>query len=246
VAADLSRVLRLGAIWAIIWGVVFGEVLGDLGSRVFGLQPIWINREEAIEPLLLFALGIGAAHIVLGLLLGLWAAVRADDRRQLGERAALLAALCALFTIAGGAAKLLPSGVMTPAASVVAVALVVLVALQWPLGIVMGPLDLIGIISNVLSYLRIAAIGLASVFLARVANELGAAAPLALGLVIAALFHALNLALGTFSPMIQALRLHYVEFFDKFYESGGVAFVPFGGGGLATTEATGPVALSDV
>ncbi len=228
VAADLTRVIGIGAVWAVIWGVVFGEVFGDLGHRVVGLEPLWIDRQEAIGPLLLFAVGIGAAHVILGLLLGLWSAARTADRHKFGERAALLVALCALFTIAGVAAERLPTGLMTPSVVVVVVALVVMISLQWPLGLVMGPLDLIGAVSNVLSYLRIAAIGLASVFLARVANELGAAAPLALGLIIAALFHVLNLALGTFSPTIQALRLHYVEFFDKFYEPGGELFSPFG------------------
>ena len=67
-------------------------------------------------------------------------------------------------------------------------------------------------------------------YLARVANELGAAGPLWIGLIVATLFHALNLVLGVFSPTIQALRLHYVEFFGKFYESGGKAFHPFGVG----------------
>jgi V/A-type H+-transporting ATPase subunit I len=86
-------------------------------------------------------------------------------------------------------------------------------------------------VGNVLSYLRIAAIGLASVYLARVANELGAVGPLWMGVIVAALFHALNLALGTFSPTIQALRLHYVEFFGRFFEEGGNAFRPFGGNG---------------
>jgi V/A-type H+-transporting ATPase subunit I len=145
-----------------------------------------------------------------------------------------------LFAIAGVVAEQLPTGLMTPSVVVVLVALVVLISLQWPLGLIMGPLALVGAISNVLSYLRIAAIGLASVFLARVANELGASAPLALGLIIAALFHALNLALGTFSPTIQALRLHYVEFFDKFYEPGGEPFEPFGGG--TVTSESEPVA----
>jgi V/A-type H+-transporting ATPase subunit I len=41
-------------------------------------------------------------------------------------------------------------------------------------------------------------------------------------------FHALNIGLASFSPMIQALRLHYVEFFSKFYEAGGKEFRPFG------------------
>jgi V/A-type H+-transporting ATPase subunit I len=92
----------------------------------------------------------------------------------------------------------------------------------------MGPLDLIGAVGNILSYLRIAAVGLASAYLAMVANTLGELGPLWIGIFVAALFHALNLALASFSPMIQALRLHYVEFFSKFYEDGGQPFRPFG------------------
>jgi V/A-type H+-transporting ATPase subunit I len=41
------------------------------------------------------------------------------------------------------------------------------------------------------------------------------------------LIHALNLVLGAFSPTIHSLRLHYVEFFRKFYEGGGEPFAPF-------------------
>jgi V/A-type H+-transporting ATPase subunit I len=232
VVADLMQVLSMGAVWAMVWGVVFGEVFGDLGRRLVDLEPVWLDREEAIEPLLLLAVGVGAAHVTLGLVLGIWMAARRADRGRVRERMSLLVALAALFAIAGATAEWLPAGVTTPSVAVVILALVALIALRWPLGLVMGPLDLIGTVSNVLSYLRIAAIGLASVFLARVANELGATAPLALGLIIATLFHALNLALGTFSPTIQALRLHYVEFFDKFYEPGGEAFHPFGEAGF--------------
>ena len=89
-------------------------------------------------------------------------------------------------------------------------------------------LELIGALGNILSYLRIAAVGLASAYLAIVANEFAAVGPLWLGIIIAAFFHALNLALAGFSPMIQAMRLHYVEFFSKFYAGGGRMFRPFG------------------
>jgi len=40
------------------------------------------------------------------------------------------------------------------------------------------------------------------------------------------LLHAVNFSMGLFSPAIQALRLHYVEFFDKFYEAGGSPYEP--------------------
>ncbi len=118
---------------------------------------------------------------------------------------------------------------MTPAVAAVLVGLVIVIVIGGPMGLLMGPLELIGVVGNVLSYLRIAAIGLASVYLARVANELGATGPIWMGVIVASLFHALNLALGTFSPTIQALRLHYVEFFGRFFEEGGRAFQPFGG-----------------
>ena len=45
---------------------------------------------------------------------------------------------------------------------------------------------------------------------------------------VAALLHILNIILGVFSPAIHSLRLHYVEFFSKFVESGGKKFEPLG------------------
>jgi V/A-type H+-transporting ATPase subunit I len=99
--------------------------------------------------------------------------------------------------------------------------------MKW-LGLLVGPIEFLGLIGNILSYLRIAAIGLASVYLAQVANEFaGVMGSLVVGIMIAVLIHALNLALGVFSPTIHSLRLHYVEFFRKFYEGGGRPYQPF-------------------
>lgn len=225
---DLSNVLVLGGAWATVWGVIYGEYLGDLGDRLFGLEPLWIHREVAIGPLLLFAIAVGGAHLILGLILGIWQSAREHNAHQTGERIGLLIALVALFAIAAVAAGAIPAAVRTPAIAALVVGLVLLIWVGGPMGLLTGPLEMIGTVGNVLSYLRIAAIGLASVYLARIANELGDAAPLLLGIVVAALFHALNLVLGVFSPTIQALRLHYVEFFDKFYQGGGEPYQPFG------------------
>lgn len=237
-AHDLLRVLMLSGGWAIVWGVVYGEYLGDLGKRLFGVEPLWIDRETAIEPLLLFALAVGAAHVLLGLVLGVWQAYHIKDRHKLGERVGMLIALIGLFAIAGEAAGALPEQFMTPAIAAAIVGLVLLIAAGGVMGLLMGPLEVMGTVGNVLSYLRIAAIGLASVYLARVANELGFTGPVWIGVIVAALFHALNLVLGVFSPTIQALRLHYVEFFGKFYESGGKAFRPFGTGDSEPARST--------
>jgi V/A-type H+-transporting ATPase subunit I len=226
-ARDLAVILAMGAAWGIVWGVLFGEFLGDLGRR-FGIRPLWMSREEALAPLLVFAVAVGAVHVGLGLALGTLQAARARSGRALAEKLGLLAALAGLFLVAGAAAGRLPAGVMRPSVAAAAVGVAVLVRAGGPTGAITAPLEVLGAVGNVLSYLRIAAIGLASVYLSRVANELGAAGPLWLGIVVATLFHALNVALGAFSPTIQALRLHYVEFFGKFFEPGGRAYEPFG------------------
>ena len=108
------------------------------------------------------------------------------------------------------------------------VGLVVVSAAHGWLGLVLGPLELVGTIGHVLSYLRLAAVGLASVYLAVVANELASVGPIWIGVVVAAFLHALNLALAGFTPAIQSLRLQYVEFFSTFFIGGGQAFRPFG------------------
>ncbi len=48
------------------------------------------------------------------------------------------------------------------------------------------------------------------------------------GIVVLVLGHLLVLVLGITSAGLQAIRLEYVEFFGKFYEGGGDAYLPFG------------------
>jgi V/A-type H+-transporting ATPase subunit I len=64
--------------------------------------------------------------------------------------------------------------------------------------------------------------------MAVVANRMvGALGGAAVGVLFAAIFHLVNFALGVFGPAIHAARLHYVEFFGKFYSPGGVPYRPF-------------------
>ena len=229
--AGVTRILQLGAAWAIVFGVLFGELFGDLGSRLFGGDwALWRYRPaaEALEPLLLFAVAIGAAHVVLGLGLGAWQSVRFGEHRELIDKLGSLLVLGGLFGIAGGAVDHLPAAALTPSVAAAVVGLVLVMSPHGALGLITGPLALLGTLGNVLSYLRLAAVGLASAHLAGVANELGTVGPIWMGVLVAAFFHALNLALALFSPTIQGLRLHYVEFFGTFLVGGGRAFTPFG------------------
>jgi V/A-type H+-transporting ATPase subunit I len=223
----LTEALSLGALWGIVFGFLFGEFFGPLGEEI-GLHPLWFERGHNVQALFLLTIGLGAGHMVLGLCLGLWDGLRRQSGHEVIEKAAMLVALAAIFLLVAVLADYLPDSFFTPAIALLVVGVVILSYSLGKLGLLLGPLELLGTVGNILSYLRIAAIGLSSVYLAQVANELaGLVGNLLVGLIIAALFHALNLVLGTFSPTIQSLRLHYVEFFGKFYKGGGQPFRPF-------------------
>jgi V/A-type H+-transporting ATPase subunit I len=232
VLRDVLIVLAMGAGWSLMFGILFGEFFGTLGEYL-GMQPLWFDRAspEHVAGLLLMTLVVGAMHVTLGLVLGVWEALKDRSRSHLLERGGMLLGLISLFLLVGVLANFLPGELRTPAWVGVLIGIVLVGASLGWLGIIMGPIEFIGLIGNVLSYLRIAAIGLASVYLAKVANDVaGLVGNLLVGVIIALLIHALNLVLGAFSPTIHSLRLHYVEFFRKFYEGGGRPYDPFRSG----------------
>lgn len=223
--STLRSVSEIGiacALFSIIFGFLYGELFGDLGHRV-GLHPIILNREEAFFPFLGLAVALGIVHIVVGLLLGAVKMFRGDKRRAVGKgMAALMVVLIALALMA--AFEMLPERFFTPLVISVLVAFPILIVAEG----VLAPVELISTLGNVLSYARIMAVGTASVMMAIVANRMtGAFGSVVVGVLFALLFHLINFVLGVFSPTIHMLRLHYVEFFGKFYSPGGSQYRPF-------------------
>jgi V/A-type H+-transporting ATPase subunit I len=179
--------------------------------------------------LLLVVIGIGAAHMLLGLILGVWQAWIAKHRTHLLERAGMLVGLIGILFLVGVLAELIPQVFTIPAVAVLIIGIALLGYSIGKAGFIVGPIEFIGVLGNILSYIRIAAVGLSSVYLAKVANDLaGYFGSLVVGVIVAFLFHALNLVIGTFSPSIHSLRLMYVEFFRKFYQGGGRIYHPYG------------------
>lgn len=227
-AASLVRTIWpigiVSAIATIGFGFLFGELFGETGGQLFGLRPLWLDRREAIAELLVLALAIGIGQIGLGLVLGIVNAALLRHRRELAGRAALLTCVTAVFVATAALFRFLPAEAGFVALTAGAVALVLLVAAVG----VRGPIEVVGALGNVLSYARLMAIGLASVMLGLVANRLGGLMEGALaGILIAGVVHALNFVLGFFDASVQGIRLHYVEFFSKFVEPGGVPYAPF-------------------
>lgn len=210
------------ALLTVVGGVLFGEFFGDLGRRLFGLQPLLFDRQEAIVASLLLAVGLGVAHVVLGLILGIVSDWRREPRHALGRGiATIMVALIIVAILA--AVNVLPSSLMTPSVIAVLVAFPVLVMLE---GII-AAVELLSTLGNILSYARVMALGMASVMLAVVANRVaGVIGSAVVGVLFALLFHLVNFGIGVFGPSVHALRLHYVEFFGKFYSPGGIPYRP--------------------
>lgn len=95
-----------------------------------------------------------------------------------------------------------------------------------------GAYGITGWLSDVLSYSRLLALGLATGIIAEVFNTMGSMVKIpVVGLIVFILVfivgHTLNLGINVMGAYVHTNRLQFVEFFGKFYEGGGKKFTPF-------------------
>ena len=234
---SLALIAGSCGLFTVLFGFVFGELFGELGKS-FGLHPLWQERftleagrsTTTLLGYLFLALAVGVLQVLFGLVLGVINARRTKDRAMAVGNLARIAGLAVLFFFVGRLARVLPPvftslGVI---ALLVFLVLLVLQTIRHPSHGILLPIEILSTMGNILSYARIMAIGMASVVLSLLASLLGGMmGSVAVAVVVVVLVNALNLALGIIDPTIQGLRLHYVEFFTKFYLGGGRPFAPF-------------------
>ncbi len=226
---DISAILKWCAFWSIVWGIMFGEFFGELG-HMLGLHPLWVNRSEAIMPVMMFSIALGVFHVVLGLIIGAINSYLEGHKGHFWTNIALIGIVFGAILILLEAAKQLPAITKHVGFLLLALSIPILIVK----GKIHGMIEALGVFGNILSYVRIMAVGLASVILAVLATELGGmTGSLWLGIIVAVMIHLLNLVLAIVDSSIQSARLHYVEFFNKFYVTSKRVFKPFKKRGLA-------------
>ncbi len=215
---------------SVFWGVMFGEYLGGIiPGRDLAL---WFYRGDETNFMFLLALGIGFGlfHVPLSLCLGIYESLRFNDTHHAQEKIGLLIGLGALglgvlnyaeVGIFAGAWVFIPMALMFGAA------VVLLVLGLGALGLIQV-IEIVSLAGNVLSYARLMAVGVASVYLASSANEIAGLVPNIFGAILVGFtMHVLAIVIGIVSPAIHALRLNYVEFLPKFFAPEGRTYQPF-------------------
>lgn len=245
----ISTIIFWAAGWTIVWGYVYGEFFGNFleywpkGRPVFytqlhypeghGLIEILLFRVEVFTPVLLLAIGLGAVQVLFGWLIRAFYGFKHNDMKHVYEGIGMFAGIASVIIFA---AAFLTDGLNPVVAGVVAVGFAVFLACVLLAKMPLMLVELISNSGNVLSYLRLFAVGLAAALVATLATNLGFAisgtlpiiGPI-LGILVALLVHLLALVLKIIGYALQPLRLQYVEFFTKFgfYEASGRPYQPF-------------------
>jgi V/A-type H+-transporting ATPase subunit I len=222
--SDFGKILGVASLYTLLFGFLYGEFFGDLGANWLGLQPLWFDRGKAILPMAVFALTVGVVHILLGIALGALANLRRHQPRKALIKLAMLLTVLLLVLVTVG--TFYPQSWIDTGPLLIGIGILmpVLIAAEG----LLAPLELLKTMGNIISYVRIMAIGFSSVMLAVVANRLGGmTGDIMVGILVAGILHAFNLLLGVFAPTVHSLRLHYVEFFSKFLDLGGRRFEPW-------------------
>lgn len=229
------------------WGVMFGSWFGDaipaaaklLFNSDFTIRPLWLNPMEQPMTLLIFSFAFGVIHLFTGMAVNGYMLIR--DGKTID----------AVFDIGFwygfiiGIALWLFGNSIIPGSAKAGQWMTIIFAIGLILTqgraknniinkLLSGVLSLYNItsyLSDILSYSRLLALGLATGVVSSVVSILGSMGGrnvlgILLFVIAMSIGHSFNFAINALGAFVHAARLQYVEFFGKFYEGGGEAFNP--------------------
>ena len=245
-------------IWGLLFGSFFGDAVSVISNTFFGtpppdipglVVPIWFNPVSNPMQMLMFSFLLGIIHLFAGL------AIMAYNDIKHKEYLAVLYDVVSWYMLVGGAILALLSldmmgniagftlppvfltigGVMAAIGAV----LILLFAgresknpVKRLLKGAYGLYGATGYLSDILSYSRLLALGLATGVIAQVFNQIGSmmgsgVIGVILFILIFVIGHGLNIGINALGAYVHTNRLQFVEFFGKFYTGGGREFKPF-------------------
>lgn len=232
-----TSILGPAATMVCAFGILYAEFFGDLLSHylnwvrsinVAGIE-LPFHRTVLVNEFMYIAIAVGVVHVVFGLVMGVVNAVRTKHRKHLYEKAGILAFILGMLVFAGFLIGADYFGNWATAGQI-AFALIALAGFFYAVrgGGVMGVVETVESIAHMASYIRIMAVGLAGAIFADAVNAIVAkSGNIVVGALIGLVLHGLNFVICAFSPTIHALRLNFLEFFGKFYETGNQQYNPF-------------------
>jgi V/A-type H+/Na+-transporting ATPase subunit I len=86
--------------------------------------------------------------------------------------------------------------------------------------------NLVQVFADILSYLRLYALGLAGMIMASTFNSMGASMPIFFGIFVIIIGHIINITLGIMGGIIHGLRLNFIEWYNHCFDGDGKLFNP--------------------
>lgn len=237
---NVSKIWFISGFPTLIFGIIFDEfggmshfalleALGKWVGMTFIDAPLYLgfHRLANVFQLVVLTVAVGLIHLGAGFVLGAINEWNHSKKHALAKIAWLGVELGLVLSLVG-AIGILESAFAIAGLIVLFISVVGLVLTEG----IMGIIELPGLIGNILSYTRIAAVGIVGVVIAELLNrfliplpEQGILAIILLPVFLA--LHAVNAFIAMFESLVQGGRLNIVEFRSKFLHGGGEIFSPF-------------------